>query len=72
MDYAEKRIPWFCDNRGTVQAASYVGFRGRSKHKLECTREYVVRAVIELKYVSTKDKIADIPTKRLQTPLRHW
>ena len=30
MDFAEKRIAWFCDNRGTIQAASKVGFRAVS------------------------------------------
>ena len=41
MGFAEKITPWFCDNRGTIQAASKVGFRGRTKHvdiKLEFTR----------------------------------
>ena len=28
---AEQGIPWFCDNRGAIQAASKVGFGGRTK-----------------------------------------
>ena len=70
--FPEKIIPWFWSGGGTIQAASHVGFRGRIKHvdiKLECTREYVEKEVIELKYVSTKEQVADILTKRLQTPL---
>ena len=55
-----------------MRAASKVGFRGRSDHvdiELKCTPEYVERGVIELKYVGTKEQMADILTKRLQTPL---
>ena len=75
MSFTEKIIPWFCDNRGTIQAASKVGFRECTNHvdiKLKCTREYVERGAIEpieLKYASTKEPLADVPTKRLQTPL---
>ena len=55
-----------------VPSVSKVGFRGRAKYvdvKLKCTREYVERGVIELKYVGTKEQMADILTKRLQTPM---
>ena len=48
MDFAEKRIAWFSDNRGSIQAASKVGFRGRTRHvdmKLKCTRKYVEKGV---------------------------
>ena len=72
MGFAEKRTAWFCDNRGTILAASKVGFRGHTKQvdiKLKCTREHVERGAIEWRHVSTKEKMADILTKRLQTPL---
>ena len=36
---------------------------------LKCTREYVEREVIECKCVGTKEQMADILTKRLQTPM---
>ena len=55
-----------------VPSVSKVGFRGRAKYvdvKLKCTREYVERGVIELKYVSMKKHVADVLTNRLQTPL---
>lgn len=33
MSFAEKRIAWFRDNRGTIQADSKKArFRGRTKH----------------------------------------
>ena len=69
---AEQGIPWFCDNRGAIQAASKVGFGGRTKHvdiKLKCMREYVGNGTIALKYVSTKEQMTDILTKRLHKPL---
>ena len=72
MGFAERRIPWLCDNHGIIQATSKVGFRGRIVHvdiKLKCTPEYVERGVIELKYVKTKEQMAHILTKRSQTPL---
>ena len=46
MGCPAERIPWFWDNRGTIQAASRISFGGRTKHvniKLKCTREYVGR-----------------------------
>ena len=72
MGFPEERIPWFCDNRGAIQAASRIGFGGRTKHvdiKLKCTREYVERGLIEVKYVCSKEQKADILTKRIQKPL---
>ena len=69
---AEQGIPWFCDNCGAIQAASKVGFGGRTKHvdiKLKCMREYVGNGTIALKYVSTEEQMADILTKRLHKPL---
>ncbi|CAM9303424.1 unnamed protein product, partial [Choristocarpus tenellus] len=40
----EDQTPWFCDNRGVIQAGSIAGFNGRTNHvdmKLKYTREYV-------------------------------
>ena len=69
---AEQGIPWFCDHRGAIQAASKVGFGGRTTHvdiKIECMREYVGNGTIALKSVSTKEQMADILTKRLHKSL---
>lgn len=59
MGFAEGRIPCFNDNRGTIQAAAKVGFRGHTKHvdiMLGCTRDFVDKGVIDLKYVRTKKR----------------
>lgn len=72
MDFTEKRISWFCNNRGTIQVAPNGGLRGRTKYydiEVECTREYVERGEIQLKDVSTKERVTDILTKRLWTPV---
>ena len=72
MRFHEERIPWFCDNRGAIQAAFRNGFGGRPKHvdiKLKCTHEYVERGLIEVRYVCSKEQRADILTKSIQKPL---
>ena len=72
MRFHEERIPWFCDNRGAIQAASRIGFGGRTKHvdiKLKCTHEYVERGLIEAKCICSKEQRVDILTKRIKKPL---
>ncbi|CAM9847833.1 unnamed protein product [Choristocarpus tenellus] len=52
----QKQIPWFCDNRGAIQASSITGFNGRTKHvdiNLKCTREYVDQGIFHVEYVPT-------------------
>ena len=69
---AEQGIPWFCDNRGAIQADSKVGFGGRTKHvdiKLKCVREYVGNGTMALQYVGAKEQMADILTKGLHKNL---
>ncbi|CAN0474038.1 unnamed protein product, partial [Discosporangium mesarthrocarpum] len=64
--------PWYCDNRGAIQASSITGFNGRTKHvdmKLKCTREYVEKDLFHIQYVSTTKQLADILTKRLRKSL---
>ena len=31
IGFPEKRVRWFCDNRGAIQAASQIGLGGRTK-----------------------------------------
>lgn len=64
--------PWFCNNRGEVQAASRIGFGGRTEHidmKLKCTRESAGGGLIEVKYVCSKEQRTDSVSKRNQKPL---
>ncbi|CAM9882536.1 unnamed protein product, partial [Choristocarpus tenellus] len=68
IDILQKQIPWFCDNRGAIQASSITGFNGRTKHvdmKLKCTREYVNQGIFHIEYVPTSRQLADILTKSL-------
>ncbi|CAM9746957.1 unnamed protein product, partial [Choristocarpus tenellus] len=47
----QDQTPWFCNNRGAIQAGSITGFNGRTKHmdmKLKCTREYVDQGLFHL------------------------
>ena len=65
-------MPWFCDNRGAIQSASKVGFRGRTRHvdiALKCTREYIENGLVEISYVPSSGQLADIFTKRVRKPV---
>lgn len=31
IGFPEKRVRWFCDSRGVIQAASQIGFGGRTE-----------------------------------------
>ncbi|CAN0391142.1 unnamed protein product, partial [Discosporangium mesarthrocarpum] len=67
-ELVQDATPWYCDNRGAIQASSITGFNGRTKHvdmKLKCTREYVEKDLFNIQYVSTTKQLADILTKRL-------
>ncbi|CAN0033951.1 unnamed protein product [Choristocarpus tenellus] len=60
---------WYGDNRGAIQAAVTEGLNGRTRHidiKLKCTREYVSKGFITVKYIPTTLQLADIMTKRLR------
>ena len=68
MKIAEQEMSWFCDNNGTIQAASKAGFGRRTKHvdvKLKCMRGYARNGTIALNYVSTEEQMAHIVTERL-------
>ncbi|CAN0386877.1 unnamed protein product, partial [Discosporangium mesarthrocarpum] len=72
LGIVQDATPWYCDNRGAIQASSITGFNGRTKHvdmKLKCTREYVKKDLFNIQYVSTIKQLADILTKRLRKSL---
>ena len=72
LGFPEARMPWFCDNRGAIQSASKVGFRGRTRHvdiALKCTREYIENGSVGISYVPSSDQLADVFTKRIRKPL---
>ncbi|CAM9821614.1 unnamed protein product [Choristocarpus tenellus] len=64
----QDQTPWFCDNRGAIQASRITGYNGRTRHvdmKLKCTREYVDQGLFHVEYVPTLKQLADILTKPL-------
>ncbi|CAM9873501.1 unnamed protein product [Choristocarpus tenellus] len=65
----QDQTPWFCDNRGAIQAGSITGFNGRTKlmdMKLMCTREHVDQGIFHIKYIPTHKQLADVLTKSLR------
>jgi len=72
LGFPKAKMPWFCDNRGAIQSASKVGFRGRTRHvdiALKCTREYIESGSVEVSYVPSSGQLADVFTKRTRKPL---
>ncbi|CAN0438341.1 unnamed protein product [Discosporangium mesarthrocarpum] len=72
LGLVQDATPWYCDNRGAIQASIITGFNDRTKHvdmKLKCTREYVEKDLFNIQYVSTTKQLADILTKRLRKSL---
>ncbi|CAM9962720.1 unnamed protein product [Choristocarpus tenellus] len=68
----QDQTPWFCDNRGAIQAGSITGFNGRTKHvgmKLKCTREYVDQGIFRIEYIPTRKQLAHVLTKYLRKNL---
>ena len=72
LGFPETRMPWFCNNRGAIQSASKVGFRGRTRHvdiALKCTREYIENDLVGVSYVPSSSQLGDVFTKRMRKPL---
>ncbi|CAM9216046.1 unnamed protein product, partial [Choristocarpus tenellus] len=64
----QDQTPWFCDNRGAIQASRIPGYNGRTRRvdmKLKCTREYVDQGLFHVEYVQTSKQLDDILTKPL-------
>ncbi|KAD4384184.1 hypothetical protein E3N88_24352 [Mikania micrantha] len=62
-----KMVLW-CDNISAIKLAENPTFLARTKHikvQYHCVREKVLQGEIDLKYVSTKDQVADLFTKGL-------
>ena len=58
----------FCDNKSAISMAKNPVFHSRTKHidvKYNFIREAVENGVIEIKYCSTQNQMADIFTKAL-------
>jgi hypothetical protein len=57
-----------CDNQGAIHIASHSTNHNRTKHidiKHHFVREHVNNKSIDIRYVSTKDQLADILTKAM-------
>lgn len=59
-------INLFCDNQGAIKLAESDAFRPRTKHidiKFHFVREYIENGIINIKYIPTKEMVADNLTK---------
>lgn len=66
-----KASPLLLDNSGAIVLSGDPSFHARSKHieiKHHILREYTAAGKLDVRYVNTKDNIADIFTKPLPTP----
>lgn len=58
----------FCDNQSCIKISINPVFHDKSKHieiKFHYLRDMVFRKIVEMKYISTNEKTADILTKPL-------
>jgi hypothetical protein len=58
----------YCDNQSCIKLLENPIFHDRSKHIEICyhfIHDYVQRGEVELQYISTEEKVADILTKAL-------
>ena len=79
LGVAQMRAPsLWCDNLGATYLSANPIFHARTKHievDFHFMRERVARKMLEIRFISSKDQIADIFTKPLSAPvfsrLRH-
>jgi hypothetical protein len=54
------------DNKGCLSLAKSGHYRGRNKHfalRFQFISDYIVRGILELRHIPTKDQLADLGTK---------
>ncbi len=59
------------DNTGCLSLAKSGHYRGRSKHfalRFQFISDYIDRGILELRYIPTKDQLADLGTKACPWP----
>ena len=71
----EGSVPLMVDNKSAITLSKDASLNGRTRHmgrRLSWLRQQVMRGLVKLQFVPTKEQVADYLTKNLPGPEFHW